>query len=52
MKKIFIMLSFLIFSSAYAGGHITKKQKEETIQCLGDYSAKSELPKFRTSLRS
>ena len=44
MKKIFIMLSFLLFSSAYAGGHITKKQKEDTIQCLGHYSATAVLP--------
>ena len=44
MKKIFIILSFLVFSSAYAGGHITKKQKEETIQCLGHYSATAVLP--------
>ena len=44
MKKIFRMLSFLLFSSAYAGGHITKKQKEDTIQCLGHYSATAVLP--------
>ena len=44
MKKIFLVLSFIVFSSAYAGGHITKKQKEETIQCLGHYSATAVLP--------
>ena len=44
MKKIFIIISFLIISSAYAGGHITKKQKEETIKCLGHYSATADLP--------
>ena len=44
MKKIFLLLSFIVFSSSYAGGHITKKQKEETIQCLGHYSATAVLP--------
>ena len=44
MKKIFIVVFFLVFSSAYAGGHITKKQKGETIQCLGHYSATAVLP--------
>ena len=44
MKTIFLVLSFIVFSSAYAGGHITKKQKEETIQCLGHYSATAVLP--------
>jgi uncharacterized membrane protein YebE (DUF533 family) len=29
MKKIFIILIFTVFSSAYADGHITKKQKQE-----------------------
>ena len=32
------------FTSAYAGGHITKAQKEQTIQCLGHYSATAVLP--------
>ena len=44
MKKVFTLLTFLVFSSAYAGGHITKKQKEETIKCLGHYSATAVLP--------
>ena len=44
MKKILIVVFFLVFSSAYAGGHITKKQKGETIQCLGHYSATAVLP--------
>ena len=44
MKKILITVFFLVFSSAYAGGHITKKQKGETIQCLGHYSATAVLP--------
>ena len=44
MKKFFIILFLTAFSSAYAGGHITKKQKEETIKCLGHYSATAVLP--------
>ena len=35
MKKIFTILLLTFFTSAYAGGHITKAQKEQTIQCLG-----------------
>ena len=37
MKKLFIILILTAFTSAHAGGHITKKQKAETIQCLGHY---------------
>ena len=33
-----------MFSSAYADGHITKKQKQETLQCLGHYTATGVLP--------
>ena len=44
MKKLFIILIFAAFSSAHAGGHITKKQKQETIQCIGHYSATAVLP--------
>ena len=44
MKKIFTILSLIFFTNAYAGGHITKAQKEQTIQCLGHYSATAVLP--------
>ena len=44
MKKLFIILILTAFSSAHAGGHITEKQKVETIQCLGHYSATAVLP--------
>ena len=44
MKKLFIILILTAFTSAHAGGHITKKQKVETIQCLGHYSATAVLP--------
>ena len=44
MKKIFIIIIFTVFSSAYADGHITKKQKQEILQCLGHYTATGVLP--------
>ena len=44
MKKIFTIFLLTFFTSAYAGGHITKAQKEQTIQCLGHYSATAVLP--------
>ena len=45
MKKyIFIIAVFLYVSSALAAGHITKAQKEKTIECLGHYSATAVLP--------
>ena len=44
MKKILTILLLTFFTSAYAGGHITKAQKVQTIQCLGHYSATAVLP--------
>ena len=44
MKKILIILILMLFSSAYADGHITKKQKQETLQCIGHYTATGVLP--------
>ena len=44
MKKIFTIFLLTFFTSAFAGGHITKAQKEQTIQCLGHYSATAVLP--------
>ena len=44
MKTLFIILIFTVFSSAIAGGHITKKQKQETIQCIGYYTATGVIP--------
>ena len=44
MKKILTMLFLTFYTSVYAGGHITKAQKEQTIQCLGHYSATAVLP--------
>ena len=44
MKKIIIILILMLFSSAYADGHLTKKQKQETLQCIGHYTATGVLP--------
>ena len=45
MKIKFILIATLLFmGSAIAAGHITKAQKEKTIECLGHYSATAVLP--------
>ena len=44
MNKFLTIVFFLVFTSVHAGGHISKKQKQETIQCLGHYSATAVLP--------
>ena len=45
MRKHFLISAvFLYVSSAFAAGHITKAQKEKTIECLGHYSATAVLP--------
>ncbi len=42
--KLSILIAFLYLGSAFAAGHITKAQKEKTIECLGHYSATAVLP--------
>ena len=45
MKFKFILIATLLFmGSAIAAGHISKAQKEKTIECLGHYSATAVLP--------
>ena len=45
MKSKFILVATILFmGSAIAAGHITKAQKEKTIECLGHYSATAVLP--------
>ena len=44
MRFYFILISFFCFSTLFAAGHITKAQKEKTIECLGHYSATAVLP--------
>ena len=41
-----------MFSSAYADGHITKKQKQETIQCVGHYTATGVIPNGSIDLKN
>ena len=52
MKKLFIILIFTMFSSAYADGHITKKQKQEVIQCVGHYTATGVIPTGSIDLKN
>ena len=42
--KLSILIAFLYLGPAFAAGHITKAQKEKTIECLGHYSATAVLP--------
>ena len=44
MKKFFIILFLTAFSSAYAGGHLTEKDKIGTLKCTGLYYANSMIP--------
>ena len=52
MKKLFIILILTMFSSAYADGHITKKQKQETLQCIGHYTATWVIPTGNIDLKN
>ena len=47
MNKFLTIIFFLVFTSAHAGGHISKKQKQETIQCLCHNSATANLPAYK-----
>ena len=44
MKKLFIILTLTAFSSAYAGGHLSEKDKKATLKCTGLYYANSMIP--------
>ena len=44
MKKLFIILILTVFSSAYAGGHLSEKDKKATLKCTGLYYANSMIP--------
>ena len=39
MKKFFIILFLTAFSSAYAAGHLSDKDKKATLKCTGLYYA-------------
>ena len=44
MKKFFIILFLTAFSSAYAAGHLSEKDKKATLKCAGLYYANSMIP--------
>tara|TARA_A100001011_G_scaffold395183_1_gene489432 strand:+ start:1156 stop:1563 length:408 start_codon:yes stop_codon:yes gene_type:complete len=39
-----IILSFIFFTSAYATGHLSSKDKKNTLECAGLYFANSMIP--------
>ena len=45
MQKILIIFLTIFYSSvSFAGGHITKEDKEKAIKCLGHYTSISFIP--------
>ena len=44
MKRVFTAIFFLIFTSVYAGGHLSTKDKKATLECAGLYYANSMIP--------
>ena len=51
MKKIILTLFFVFFTfSAFADGHLSKADKEKTIECTGIYYANSMIPQGELEL--
>ena len=44
MKKIYIILSLLLFTTLNATGHLSDKDKKATLECAGLYYANSMIP--------
>ena len=44
MKKTFVILILLFFTSAYAMGHLSEKDRKATLICTGLYYANSMIP--------
>ena len=44
MKKIITFLALVTFSSAYAAGHLSEKDRKTTLMCAGLYYANSMIP--------
>ena len=45
MKKTFLSLVIIFYTTiSFAGGHITKEDKEKAIKCLGHYTSISFIP--------
>ena len=44
MKKTFVTLTLLFFTSVYAMGHLSEKDRKATLKCTGLYYANSMIP--------
>ena len=44
MKKTFVILILLFFTSVYAMGHLSEKDRKATLKCTGLYYANSMIP--------
>ena len=44
MKKTFVIFILLFFTSAYAMGHLSEKDRKATLKCAGLYYANSMIP--------
>ena len=44
MKKIIILISLFLFSAGNAAGHLSEKDRKETLRCTGLYYANSMIP--------
>ena len=44
MRKTFVILILLFFTSAYAMGHLSEKDRKATLKCTGLYYANSMIP--------
>ena len=44
MKRTIVMLILLFFTSAYAMGHLSEKDRKATLKCTGLYYANSMIP--------
>ena len=44
MKKIITFLALVTFSSVYAAGHLSEKDRKATLKCAGLYYANSMIP--------
>ena len=44
MKKLITFISLFLFTAVNAGGHLSEKDKKETLKCTGLYYANSMIP--------
>ena len=50
MKKLITFISLFLFSVVNAGGHLSEKDKKETLKCTGLYYANSMIPQGNLEL--